>query len=139
MQPVVVELHPLHVEPVEAERMDVVVARPHPVDELDAELVGRVGRADELMLVEAEHGVEQVDLRDRRLADADVPISSDSTSSIPRPVSPMILEIAAAAIQPAVPPPTITTFSIGVGPHAMAPVAKLNGLRAAHAPPQARR
>ena len=71
LQPVVVELDPLHVEAVEAERMDVVVARPRPVAELDAELVGRVGRADEIMLVEAEHGVEQVDLRDRRFADAD--------------------------------------------------------------------
>ena len=44
-----------------------------------------------------------------------MPISSDSTSSILRPVSPMILEIAAAAIHPAVPPPTITTFSMASG------------------------
>ena len=40
-----------------------------------------------------------------------VPISSDSTSSIASPsMPPRILAIAAAVIQPAVPPPTITTL-----------------------------
>src|SRR6476661_4923312 len=66
-----VEFHPHHVDAVIAERMDVAVADPGPVAKLDAELVGRVGGADEIILVDVEQAVEQVDLRNRRLADAD--------------------------------------------------------------------
>src|SRR5688500_16259659 len=50
--------------------MDVAVPDPGPVDELDAKLVGRMRLAHELHLVDPEHRVEQIDLRDRRLADA---------------------------------------------------------------------
>jgi hypothetical protein len=71
LEPVMVELDPHHVEPVESERVDVAVPDPRPVDELDAELVGRMRLAHELHLVEPEHRVEQHDLRDRRLAHAD--------------------------------------------------------------------
>src|SRR6185369_3279432 len=73
LQPMMVKFDPQHVEAVEAERVDVAVADPRPVAKLDAELVGGVGRPDEITLVEAEQGVEQVDLRDRRFADADGP------------------------------------------------------------------
>ncbi len=71
LQPMMVELDPLHVDAVEAERVDVAVAEPRPIDEFDPELVGRAGLADEIRLVDPEHRVEQPDLRDRRLADAD--------------------------------------------------------------------
>src|SRR3546814_9816376 len=40
-------------------------------DVCSSDLVGRVGFADELVLVDAEQRVEQADLRNRRLADAD--------------------------------------------------------------------
>src|SRR3546814_14685810 len=69
----VVKLDPEHVEAVEAEGMDIAMAGTDPVDEFDPELVGRVGFADELVLVDAEQRVEQADLRNRRLADADGP------------------------------------------------------------------
>ena len=49
-----VELDALHVEAVEAERVHVAMSEPSPVDELDAELVSGVGRADEVVLVDAE-------------------------------------------------------------------------------------
>jgi hypothetical protein len=39
--------------------------------EIDAELERPLRRADELVLVDAEHGVEGLQRRDRRLADAD--------------------------------------------------------------------
>jgi hypothetical protein len=42
-----------------------------PVDELDAELEAAVGGAQEFGLVDAEPDEEIMDLRDRRLADAD--------------------------------------------------------------------
>ena len=71
LEPVMVELDPTHIRSIESERVDIAMAKTRPVDELDAQLVGRVRFADELVLVDPEHGVEQVDLRDRRLADAD--------------------------------------------------------------------
>src|SRR3546814_10136708 len=70
-EPMVVKLDPEHVEAVEAEGMDIAMAGTDPVDEFDPELVGRVGFADELVLVDAEQRVEQADLRNRRLDDAD--------------------------------------------------------------------
>src|SRR3546814_12841764 len=51
--------------------MRVAMAGADPVDELDAQFVGRVGGAHEVGLVDPEQRVEQHDLRDRRLADAD--------------------------------------------------------------------
>jgi hypothetical protein len=68
------------------------MARLEPVDELDAELERAPGRAEERVFVEPERVVEQMDLRDRRLADPD----SRNRAKV------------AAAIQPAVPPPAIT-------------------------------
>src|SRR3546814_17364934 len=66
-EPMVVKLDPEHVEAVEAEGMDIAMAGTDPVDELDPELVGRVGFADELVLVDAEQRVAQAALRTRRL------------------------------------------------------------------------
>src|SRR6187549_4210947 len=73
LQPVVVELDAFHVEAVEAERVDVAVPDVGPVDEFDPQLVGRVGFADEIRLVQLEQVVEQIDLRDGGLTDADRP------------------------------------------------------------------
>jgi hypothetical protein len=51
--------------------MDVALADPAPVDELDAELEGGIGRRHERRLVDAERLVERAQMRQRRLADAD--------------------------------------------------------------------
>src|SRR5207253_9372816 len=53
-EPMVVELDAQHVEAVEAERVDVAVSDSRPVAKLDAELVRRMGRTDEIRLVEAQ-------------------------------------------------------------------------------------
>jgi len=50
--------------------VDVAVAQPAPVDELDAQLEGGAGLAHELVLVELEGMVVDVDERDRGLAHA---------------------------------------------------------------------
>src|ERR1044071_2551023 len=42
-----------------------------PADELDRQLEARLSGGDERVLVDPEPGIEQPDLRDRRLADAD--------------------------------------------------------------------
>ena len=47
------------------------MARPHPVEELDAELEGRLGAPHELGLVELDQLVIFLDRRDGRFADAD--------------------------------------------------------------------
>jgi hypothetical protein len=51
--------------------MQVAVLRPAPADEFDAELEAGLRLADEIVLVDAERAVEQADLRNRGLADAD--------------------------------------------------------------------
>ena len=53
-----------------AEGMDVAIPVARPADELDAEFDRRLRLAHELGLVEAEHVVERLDMRQRRLADA---------------------------------------------------------------------
>ena len=53
------------------EGMHVAVAEEGPVLELDAQLEGALGLAQELVLVDAEHRVEANDARDRGLTDAD--------------------------------------------------------------------
>ena len=64
-------MHAFEIVAVRAERMEIALADPAPVDELDAELERALGGADELVLVDAEHPVEGDQRRDRRLADAD--------------------------------------------------------------------
>src|SRR5262249_14100176 len=56
---------------VAAEGVDIGVAEPRPVPELDAELERRLRLADELVLVETEEAVKKLHRRDRGLADAD--------------------------------------------------------------------
>src|SRR3546814_7169769 len=94
--------------------MDIAMAGTDPVDEFDPELVGRVGFADELVLVDAEQRVEQADLRNRRLADAD---GADRLA-----LDQLDLEAGKGAHdardrggrhQPAVPPPTMTMRRTG--------------------------
>jgi hypothetical protein len=70
-QPVLVERRAADRMAEGAERVDVAFALPAPVAELDAQLVGRLGLAHEVGLVEAEAGVEVADVRDGGLADAD--------------------------------------------------------------------
>jgi hypothetical protein len=69
LQPVGVKRHRLHVEAIGPERVVIAVADCLPVDELDGQFEGGLGLADELVLVEAQHAVEDVDLRDGGFAD----------------------------------------------------------------------
>jgi hypothetical protein len=105
--PIMVELDEAEVPADSAEAVDVAVALPPPVDELDAELDGTLGFPQEFILVEAEGAVEEADLRDGRLADADGADRVGFDELIDQPVSRKRAK-AAAAIHPAVPPPTIT-------------------------------
>ncbi len=72
-QPVLVKGHPADRLTKGAEGVDVALALASPVAKLDAQLVGRLGLAHEIGLVEAESGVEIPDVRDGRLANADDP------------------------------------------------------------------
>ena len=94
-----------------AEGMDVRMAQPRPVHELDAELEARLRGAHELVLVDARRAIEIGDRRDRGFADADGAdlLGLDQLDRDTRCL-PIALANAAAAIQPAVPPPTITIF-----------------------------
>ena len=54
-----------------AERVEIAVADGAPVFELDAQLERAAGGGDECILVDAQHPVERLDRRDRRLSDPD--------------------------------------------------------------------
>ena len=54
-----------------AEGVNVAAVGAAPADELDAELVRRLRRPHEGVLVDAQHGVDELQLGDRRLTDAD--------------------------------------------------------------------
>ena len=102
---------PCIVHAVRAERMDVRCAQPRPVHELDAELEAGLRRAHELVLVDPHRAVEIHDRRNRGLAHADGAdlVRLDQLDRI-RHAGSMLARTSAAAIQPAVPPPTITIF-----------------------------
>jgi hypothetical protein len=71
VQPVLMEIDSVHVDAVDAEGMDVGAAFPSPIDELDTELEGRLGRFHELGFVQAKYAIEIDDVRYRRLTDSD--------------------------------------------------------------------
>src|SRR5512138_3065733 len=62
MQPVLMEIDPVHVDAVNAEGMDISVAYVSPIDELDTELEGRVRLLHELGFVQAEDPIEVDDV-----------------------------------------------------------------------------
>ena len=96
-----------------AERMPVGLPDPPPVRELDAELVGCLRVADEISLVDVEETQQIDDGRDGGLAHAhraDVR-RLDHRDHVPVPGSARARML--AAIQPAVPPPTIAMRLIG--------------------------
>src|SRR4051794_28678748 len=70
-QPNVVELHSGAVAAIDTERVDVAVAPPRPVDELDAELERRLRFADEFVFIDSEQAIEVEQRRYGRLANAD--------------------------------------------------------------------
>src|SRR5205823_4894583 len=53
------------------EWVEIAVPRTQPVDELNTQLETALRRADEIVLVDFEHAVEQLNRRDCRFADAD--------------------------------------------------------------------
>src|SRR5690606_27708689 len=69
--PAMMKLRAVQVRTVRRERMEERLTLRAPVDELDAELERRLGAAHEVELVDAEHGVEAANRRQRRLADTD--------------------------------------------------------------------
>ena len=64
-----VEFHAVQVDPVAAERMEIAVAEPVPVDKLDAELEAAPGRGDEIGFLDAQHAIEIDEARYGRFAD----------------------------------------------------------------------
>ena len=71
LQPVLVERQRAEVLTDLAETVDVAVAKPAPVHELDAQLERTAGTTDEVHLVQLQRLVEQLDHRDGRFADTD--------------------------------------------------------------------
>src|SRR5206468_11158263 len=64
-------VQPEHVAADLAEAVDVFLAGRAPVDELDAELEGRLALADHLQLIDASEGEKIADVGNRGFADAD--------------------------------------------------------------------
>jgi hypothetical protein len=93
-----------------AERMEIGFAAILPVVEEDAELERRLRLSHELGFVDPKQAVTIGGIVDSPTPT--VPIASDSTS-VTATVRPIVRAIAAAAIQPAVPPPAMTTRWIG--------------------------
>ncbi len=79
-----VELDGLDIQAEGSERMQVAVAQAGPVDELDGQFEAGLGGTHELALVDAEHGVEGQDRRDRGLADPRPCRSARTRSAPPR-------------------------------------------------------
>ena len=68
--PIGVERNPFHVDTIFAERVEIGVPFPAPVDKLDTQLETAFGTAHEIIFADAEHPVEDVDLGDGRFANA---------------------------------------------------------------------
>jgi hypothetical protein len=79
-----------------------------PIGELDAELVGRLGVAHEIAFIDVEEA-QQIDQMGGMVASPTptVPISGDSMTVMAQPVPGSARASMLAAIQPAVPPPTM--------------------------------
>ena len=69
-QPEMMEVQTFHVDAVLAERVDIPLAHPAPVHELDAELERRMGLAHEGVFIEAQQAVEIQNVRDGGLTHA---------------------------------------------------------------------
>src|SRR5688572_957375 len=65
------EVQTFHVDAVGTERMDIPLADPAPVDELDSELERRVGLAHEGVFIESQQAIEVENVRDGGLAHTD--------------------------------------------------------------------
>src|SRR5688572_2769533 len=70
-QPISAERRAFHVEAERSERVDVTIANAAPIAKLDAEFERRLRLADEIVLVDPEHAVEEADVGERGFADAD--------------------------------------------------------------------
>jgi hypothetical protein len=104
--PDVVEADAAHGVAIGAEGVDVAVAQLAPVFELDAQFEGAADRPAS-RLVDAEQIVEADKGWNRCLAHADRADASDSISAISTGRPALMRDSAAAAIHPAVPPPTM--------------------------------
>src|SRR5688572_21032010 len=51
-QPNLMELHAVGIAPIDSKGMDIAVPGPRPIDELDAQLEGRLGRPNERILID---------------------------------------------------------------------------------------
>jgi len=71
MQPILMKIEPVDVDAVKAEGMKVTRAGSRPVDELDAELEGRLGGAHERGFDDAQEQIELQHVGNRRFPDAD--------------------------------------------------------------------
>src|SRR3546814_13195905 len=70
-QPILVEGQGADIGAVAPEGVEIAIPRLAPADEIEPELEGRAGAADEVVLVDPEQLVEVAQRRTRRLADAD--------------------------------------------------------------------
>jgi len=87
--------------------VDVAVSQPAPVDKLDAEFECALGLPDEFDFVDLETRLKSFRWGTVASPTPTVPIASDSTKQMDD-AAPNTFASAAAAIQPAVPPPMMT-------------------------------
>src|SRR6185295_6494098 len=71
LQPVRMEVDAIHVDAVRTERVQIRMAEARPVAEFDGQLERRVRLADEVVLVQIQHAIEDAHLRDGGFADTD--------------------------------------------------------------------